>query len=505
MCRRSARKGRGMKNRYGNIIKKEREAADMTLEELASLLLMTPESLAAVERAEDTLSDFRLNMIANTFHISKGGLIQGVRYPRMDTAEIAGMLENISKEISELKQMQELLERQIQGEKVNNAGMAEPEGSTPEMNIHTLPKEISLEERYTIAMEMAGYEPAQTEPDNMATVTFKTRNPDRMITFDGWQAVGMYLEDVVLSDETEARRFDELIHPQGRIQFVTRNLDGEGLMDGNNMTMYPDIESALHAYLNTGIVDGKAIGFRMAGQDASLHAVDLAHFDTVDMSNHMYGLSYVKRFVPEAAMNELEQIESMGRKVYDELIKENAYMKIWDTFHDLSMRARTDIARQNSEWGSWFGHIANSYRPQDYVEIDITGYSTHHEVVYTVAVLHANEIVDSKTLSVDIDRDNLVDAMEKAYTTAQNEFGEFLKEAVEKLDTDLEYPMTAYTPYTENGIWKHREQLDALGYRSEEKEERNFHGDSVRTEELEEKNSFEEPEEEILPEREISM
>lgn len=477
MCRRSARKGKGMENLYGKIIRKERESANMTREELASLLLMSPELLAAVEGEEAPLSEFRLSMISNTFHISKSGLIHGIRHPQMDAVEIAEMLENISKEITELKQMQKLLEQQIHSEKVNNEGMAELEGSTTEMNIHTLSKEISLEERYTIAMEMAGYEPAQTEPDSMATVTFKTRNPDRTIAFDGWQAVGLYLEEVVLADEVAAKRFDELIHPQGRIQFITQNLEGEGPMDGNNINVYPDIESALHAYLNVGIVDGKAIGFRMDGQASSLHAVNLAHFDVVDMNNHMHDLSYIKPLVPDAAVNELEQIESMGRKIFDKLIKDNAYMKIWNTFNDISMRARTDIVRQNSEWGSWSGRIVNSHRPQDYVKVDITGYSTNHRVIYTTDVLHADEVVDSKILTIDTDGNNLADAMEKAYTTAQNEFGEFLKEAVEKLDTDFEYPMVA-SPYTENSVEEYI-RLDV--------------------------NSYEEPEEEILQEKEIRM
>lgn len=421
----------------------------MTREELASLLLMSPESLEAVEREENTLSEFRLNMIANTFHVSKSALVNGKSVPLMSFDEIAGVLEKISKEIAELQQKQAVLEEQIYDKWVNN----------------------SLDERYTEAMKMAGYELVKTDPDSMATVTFKIKNSDRTVVFDGWQSVGQYLEDVVPTDEAEAKRFYELIHPQGRMEFVTQNLDGEGLIDGNNINVHPDIETALNAYLNADIVDGKVIGFRMDGQEPSLEVVNLAYFDTADMNSHMYDLPYIKSLVPNAAVNELEQIERMSRVVSDKLIKDNAYMKIRNTFNDISMRARTDIVRQNSEWGAWFGHIANSHRPQDYVKVDITGYSTHHEVVYTVDIIHANEVVDSKTLTVSTDENNLADAMEKANIAAYDEFAEFLKGAVEKLDTDLEYPMTEYTPYTENSVGKHIEQLDDLGYLSEEKEE----------------------------------
>lgn len=102
-----------MENPYGNIIRQEREAADMTREELASLLIMPPEHLALVEQGKDTLSDFRLNMVANTFRISKSELSKGVRAPWMSVSEMTLVLENISKEISELEQIQTLLEEQI--------------------------------------------------------------------------------------------------------------------------------------------------------------------------------------------------------------------------------------------------------------------------------------------------------------------------------------------------------------------------------------------------------
>lgn len=181
-----------MENHYGRIIQKERETADMTREELASLLLMPPESLAAVEREEEALSDFRLNMAANTFHISKNGLIRGERYPQMDVDEIAGMLEHISKEIGELKQMQALLEQQLYDGKERSA-----------MKGYTGDGEISLEERYTMAMGLAGYELIPTEPDSMATVTFRNKDTGRKIGFDGWQLVGQYLEEAVPQDKAE--------------------------------------------------------------------------------------------------------------------------------------------------------------------------------------------------------------------------------------------------------------------------------------------------------------
>lgn len=159
----------------------------MTREELASLLLMSPESLEAVEREENTLSEFRLNMIANTFHVSKSGLVNGKSVPLMSFDEIAGVLEKISKEIAELQQKQAVLEEQIYDKWVNN----------------------SLDERYTEAMKMAGYELVETDPDSMATVTFRIENSNEKIGFDGWELVGQYLEDVVLNDEADANSTEE--------------------------------------------------------------------------------------------------------------------------------------------------------------------------------------------------------------------------------------------------------------------------------------------------------
>ena len=104
-------------NNYGSLIKQERENAKMSQEELAGILLMTPESLSYVENEQAILSEFRLNMVANTFNISKKELLNGTIISQPRYSEIVTMLSKIEDDIEKMKETQRKIQDKLSDEK----------------------------------------------------------------------------------------------------------------------------------------------------------------------------------------------------------------------------------------------------------------------------------------------------------------------------------------------------------------------------------------------------
>lgn len=84
-------------------------------------------------------------------------------------------------------------------------------------NLNNEPVEnMSLDERYIKAMEMAGYKLIHTEKDSMATVSFENISTGEYIGFDGFELIGSFLDDIYqnnnFKDESEKQLFSELIN-----------------------------------------------------------------------------------------------------------------------------------------------------------------------------------------------------------------------------------------------------------------------------------------------------
>lgn len=84
-------------------------------------------------------------------------------------------------------------------------------------NLNNEPVEnMSLDERYIKAMEMAGYKLINTEKDSMATVSFENISTGEYIGFDGFELIGSFLDDIYqnnnFKDESEKQLFSELIN-----------------------------------------------------------------------------------------------------------------------------------------------------------------------------------------------------------------------------------------------------------------------------------------------------
>ena len=91
------------------------------------------------------------------------------------------------------------------------------DGSHNFPNLNNEPVEnMSLDERYIKAMEMAGYKLIHTEKDSMATVSFENISTGGYIGFDGFELIGSFLDDIYqnnnFKDESEKQLFSELIN-----------------------------------------------------------------------------------------------------------------------------------------------------------------------------------------------------------------------------------------------------------------------------------------------------
>ena len=93
---------RKMIQKYGTVIKEERLRQGMPLDVLANILLLDSDAVEQVEKGQVELSDFRLNICANIFHLSKDSLMVGVRQVAISDLELRQELENIKSKVYEL-------------------------------------------------------------------------------------------------------------------------------------------------------------------------------------------------------------------------------------------------------------------------------------------------------------------------------------------------------------------------------------------------------------------
>lgn len=318
---------------------------------------------------------------------------------------------------------------------------------------------MSLENRYTKAMELAGYE--RTEVDDalgVYTVAFRNNNTEELIQADGWEMLGDEIEMIKPLSEADIKTFEHLIHPEGRIIFYTKNLGGTGVDEDARVYLYPDAEAALAAYLSV-FADGKEIGIIINGEQRRL-----CYFDTVDMKNHMDFL-YDMTLFNELTINEVKELRDNIYPTWRSFLdKDNVYHAIYEGFNEVRTRCNVDVISNNTEWGSWFGRVANSHRPQDYVDIDITGYKVHHEIICNVNVIHANEIVDMESYTINTDPENFNASVNEGLAQAVKVLNTFFISTVDKLDTDIEYPMEIYLPHSEKDLQKHYQKLEDAGY-----------------------------------------
>lgn len=315
----------------------------------------------------------------------------------------------------------------------------------------------SLDERYTQAMMLAGWKRVEPDEYSLATIAFENRHGNEKIGFDGWKMVGQELEKMKPLYEAEQKLFEQLLYPEGRISYYTLNLGGTGLGADTIPVVYEDFTSALNAYEKVE-VDGAVLGYMVNGLP-----VELTRFSTVEMQRSVGNMNWM--YFPELAQNEVSQMRSNLVYLKRTLERSNTYHALNEGFQDIAINsALSEMIRSKDVWGSWGGRVANTHRPQDYIDIDITGVRRNNEITCEVLMVHANEIVDEKTVSFDVDESNFENSLRERMGALVDEFDEYFKTSVDLLGTDMEYPMELYAKNREHTLDEHYRALEDRGY-----------------------------------------
>lgn len=70
----------------------------------------------------------------------------------------------------------------------------------------------SMEQRYTEAMQMAGYDPVEPQENSLATVFFQNRATKEITGWDGWESVGVFLEEQGVEQQIQSLDFWKLVN-----------------------------------------------------------------------------------------------------------------------------------------------------------------------------------------------------------------------------------------------------------------------------------------------------
>lgn len=323
---------------------------------------------------------------------------------------------------------------------------------------------MTLEERCVAAMALRGYSRVDLHDEK---ISFKRTGDERQVgdtqgwifQYDSWEAVKESMRDTPLWENADiTQQITELLDlTENTFLYYTQNLGGSGAGSDQQPVTYQNLTNALEAYLQSE-ADGKEIGYMIRGEKHQL-----CHFDVVDMRNHITSLFHL---LHNGTINENErnQVESTFSYIKPILDKNNVYYALQEGVGYIENKCIQEVGHGNTEWGSWMGRVANTHRPQDYLEIDIMGFEKLHQIQYTLSVVHENEIVQTMEYTIHTDPGKLVESIANGRKNIAEEIDEFLYMAVEKLNTDVIYPMQLYSPHTSSELTDHYTKLVSAGY-----------------------------------------
>ncbi|MBP3544005.1 MAG: AAA family ATPase [Lachnospiraceae bacterium] len=243
--------------------------------------------------------------------------------------------------------------------------------------------------------------------------------------------------------------------------YYTKNLGGTGMDEDTVPVKYSSFEEALDSYINAN-VDGKELGCLVDGQ----HEVSLASFSTVDMKHTHINKAALVHNHPSLTPDDYEQISSNILLLENAIKKDDVYNKLLEGFDTVAASSLSSIIRSDSEWGSWFGRVVNQDKPQDYVEIDITGYSTHHQISYEIALVRDNNVVLSKMITAETKQEDFEQSVRNAFRTSKEEMLSYFKDCADVLDIDIDSHMEIYSPFSWHSLEEHYSLLEQSGYES---------------------------------------
>lgn len=88
----------------------------------------------------------------------------------------------------------------------------------------------SMEERYTEAMQMAGYDPVEPQENSLASVFFQSRMTKEITGWDGWESVGGFLEDQGVEQQIQSLDFWKLVNQGKFTQFEREDFTSYKIM-----------------------------------------------------------------------------------------------------------------------------------------------------------------------------------------------------------------------------------------------------------------------------------
>ena len=293
--------------------------------------------------------------------------------------------------------------------------------------------DATLEDRYTEAMKLLGYERVNAD-DEIVSIVFE--NGNNRIGFDGWSLVGDYLEDISLKPESkESEMWEALLHPKNRITYSVSTKDNEHF--------FTEFDKALQFYIDIGI-ENKSLNF-VNESESSRDKFEIAQFSTDNTATNNVLNNYNSEILSKSnlTVNERDKLCIALNAASYKLKRNNVYNIIKNEFDKLIAAAKSKISANYAADGKWNCIIANDKRPQDYVSINIIGDALNDEVEITVAVLHSNETVDDKRIRIHLnptDEDSLNNFVEIAHEN----FKDLIFNSTELLDTDYESKMIVY-------------------------------------------------------------
>lgn len=291
--------------------------------------------------------------------------------------------------------------------------------------------DATLEDRYTEAMKLLGYERVNAD-DEIVSIVFE--NGNNRIGFDGWSLVGDYLEDISLKPESkESEMWEALLHPKNRITYSVSTKDNEHF--------FTEFDKALQFYIDIGI-ENKSLNFV---NESSRDKFEIVQFSTDNTATNNVLNNYNSEILSKSnlTVNERDKLCIALNAASYKLKRNNVYNIIKNEFDKLIAAAKSKISANYAADGKWNCIIANDKRPQDYVSINIIGDALNDEVKITVAVLHSNETVDDKRIRIHLnptDEDSLNNFVEIAHEN----FKDLIFNSTELLDTDYESKMIVY-------------------------------------------------------------
>lgn len=324
------------------------------------------------------------------------------------------------------------------------------------VNENPVKDSLTLEERYTAAMQLAGYE---RTGDMEGLIAFENVQTGEKILNDGWQLVGESLEEMQPLHPCDRAVYENLVHPEGRITYCTRNLGGTGLNEDARMVMYESFGEAFDAYRDAGMTDGKTLGFCI---DAEYHS-SLAEFDTVSMKNRIHtGLAEPEKYELPLTVNEMDELRENMEKITEPLQRENAYIQMMDAVEGMRIQMCAELEKGN--FAGLEGRFASDLRPQDYFAVTLSQEENTGNIVVEIKELYANEPAGEAVCTVTVE-----DVFEKGTEVLENNgIADWMKERISSMPTDFDRTGgKAFTFYSDHALplmETHYRMLENAGY-----------------------------------------